>query len=73
MKVPDKRWFERVKSKGFKLKVYTFRGVPQEVTFIKKIEHGVSGLSYLIGDGWTDRQMVLIGDKARRVYGKLRV
>jgi hypothetical protein len=72
MKVPDKRWFERVRRKGFNLKMYEFRGVPQEVTFTKKIEHGVSGLSYLIGDGWTARQMVLIGEKARRVYGKLR-
>lgn len=67
MKVPPDSRIEALKRQGFIGKIYKHKGHTMEVAFKKSDGLGVFGISYMLGDGWTQKQMEVIASKAKRI------
>lgn len=72
MKVPTDDRIKQLFKRGYTAKTYKHKGGVVEVTFTYTNDTTTFGISYLQGDGWTQKQMGIIADKAKR-FGKARV
>ncbi len=70
MRVATDKELQELLAAGYKADIYVYRGGIAEVSFTLKIPGGgISGASYMSGDGFRQRQLRRLASRTKAMFG----